>query len=185
MYLSVLRVWMKNLWHFTRQYNEQADRVPLPSYVCIAFANPEMTRRIHKQHDLAVRVIGRCAEALVINKLAADINSRRLPVNNEELACLSAILGTKSDDVMVLLSRTGAIEFTNIVFLALDEFYFLNLGPVPSYVLDVVQQTSSALRVYQGLHTELKAKIRLNQTNTLMNICAGVCVRTPLPCLSS
>src|ERR1700744_1545644 len=173
MYLSVLRLWMKNLWHFAREYNERGDSVPLPSYICIAFTNPELTRRIRKQHDLAVRVIGRCVEALVINKLAADLNSRNLPVNHEELACLSAILGTKSDDVMLLLSRPGAIEFTNMVFLALDDFYSLTLGTVPSYVLDVIQQTSSAL--YQDLRHELKAKMRLNQTSTLMNVSAGEC----------
>jgi hypothetical protein len=82
MYRSVLRVWMKNLWDFTRQYNEPGNSVPLPSYVCIAFTNPEMTRRIREQRDLAVRVIGRCVEALVVNKLAADIKSRNVPVRS-------------------------------------------------------------------------------------------------------
>ena len=173
MYLSVLRVWMKNLWHFTREYNERGDSVPLPSYICIAFANPEMSRRIRRQHDLAVRVMGRCVEALVVNKLVADIHSRNFPVTNDELACLSTILGTKSDDVMLLLNRSGAIEVTNMVFLALDDFYSFTLGSVPSYVLDVVQQTSSALR--QDLRPEPKAKIRLYQTNTLMHISTGQC----------
>jgi hypothetical protein len=74
-----------------------------------------MTRRIRTgQHDLVVHVIGRCVGALVVNKLAADINSRNNPVRDDELACLSAILGTKSDDVMLLLSHPGAIEFTNM-----------------------------------------------------------------------
>jgi hypothetical protein len=90
---------MKNLWSFIRDCNEHGNLVPLPSYMCIAFTNPELTRRIHEERDLAVRVIGRCVGALVANKLVADIKSRRIPVSRDELACLSAVLGTKSDDV--------------------------------------------------------------------------------------
>lgn len=159
---------MKNLWHFTRECT-----APLPSYVCVAFTNPEMSRRIRKQRDLAVRVIGRCLEVLVVNKLAADINSRNVPVRNYELACLSAILGTGSDDVMLLLSRPGAIELTNLVFLALDDFDSFTLRTLPSYTLDVVQQTSIAL--YAALPPEMNARMRLSQENTLMNISEGEC----------
>ncbi len=114
MYRGVLRVWMKNLWHFTREYNESGNSVPLPSYVCIAFTNPETTRRIREQCDLAVRVIGRCVEALVVNKLAADMNSRNVLVSNDELAYLSAILGTESHDVRLCLSQPGTIELLNL-----------------------------------------------------------------------
>src|ERR1700677_2527717 len=120
MYLCILRGWMKSLWHFTRGHSERGNSVPLPPFVCVAFTNPEMTHRIRKQRDLAVRVIGRCVEALVVNKLAADIHSRSTPVSSDELACLSAILGTKSCDMMLLLNHPGAIEFTNMIFLALD-----------------------------------------------------------------
>ncbi len=165
-------MWMKNLWDFTREYNERGNSVPLPSYVCIAFTNPEMTRRIREQRDLAVRVIGRCIEALVVNKLAADIKSRDIPVSKDELACLSAILGSNSDDMMVLLNHPGAIEFTNMIFLALGDLYFPRLDTVPSYVLDVVQQTSSALS--QALPPEFNAEMRLNQTNTL-SVSDGQC----------
>ena len=131
-----------------------------------------MTRRIHQDPNLAARMIGRCVEALVVNKLAADINSRDVPVSNDELACLSAILGTKSNDVMLLLNHPGAIEFTNMVFLASDDFYSTD-GTMPSFALDVVQQTSSALS--QALPPEFDAKMRLNQTNTLMNVSDGQC----------
>jgi hypothetical protein len=173
MYLCILRAWMKNLWHFTRGYSERRNEMALPSFVCIAFTNPEMTRRIRKQRDLAVRVIGRCVEALVVNKLAADIHSRNSPVTNDELACLSAILGTKSRDVMLLLSRPGAIELTNMIFLALDDYASFTHGTVPTYVLDVIQPTSSALS--RVLPSELNAKMRIDQTNTLMNISNGEC----------
>ncbi len=166
---------MKNLWDFTREYNEPGNSMPLPSYVCIAFANPEMTRRIREERDPAGRVIGRSVEALVVNKLAADINSCNVPVSNDsdELACLSGILGAKSEDVMLLLSHPGAIEFTNMVFLALDDLYSSPLGTVSSYVLDVVQHTFSALS--QALPPELNTEMRLNRIDTLMNASDGQC----------
>ncbi len=170
---SCWRVCLKGLWYFGRAFNQLGNSVPFPSYICIAFTNPEMTRRIREKRDLAVCVIGRCVVALVVNKLAADINSRNVPASNAELACLSAILGTKSDDLMLLLSHPGAIEFTNMVFLALDDFYSFPLGTVPSYVLDVVQQTSSTLS--RSLPPELNAEMRLNQTDTLMNVSDGQC----------
>jgi hypothetical protein len=173
MYRSILRSWMKNLWSFTREYNERGNAAPLPSYVFIAFTNPEMTRRIREEGDLAVRVIGRCVEALVVNKLAVDIKSRRIPANNDELACLSAILGTKSDNVKLLLNHLGAIEFTNLVFLALDDFYSLTPETVPSYVLNVVQETFSFLS--RALPAELNAKMRLIQTDAVTNVSDGKC----------
>ncbi|KAH9071447.1 hypothetical protein EDB83DRAFT_2364006 [Lactarius deliciosus] len=170
MYLTVLRVWMKDLWDFARGYNESGDSAPFPAYVRIAFTNPELTRCIREQRDIAVRVVGRCIGALVVIKLATDIKSRDIPVTDDELACLSAILGTRSDEVIRLLGHPGAIEFTNMVFLALDDFDS-TFGTVPSYVLDVVQQTSSALS--HDLPPELKPVMRLRQTNTLMNASDG------------
>ncbi len=177
---SCLRVCVKGLWYFGRAFNQRGNLVPLPSYICVAFTNPEMSRRIREQRDLAFHVVGRCFEALVVNKLAADINSRNVPVTNGELASLSGILGTKSDDVMLLLSHPGTIKFTNMVFLALDDFLFyqdfypFSHEAVPSYVLDVVQQTSSALS--QALPPELNAKMGPSQTDTLMNVSNGQCI---------
>ncbi len=162
-----------NLWHFTREYSECGNSVPLPSHVCIAFTNPEVTRRIREERDLTVRVIGCCVEALVVNKLAADINSRNVPVTNDELACLSAILGTKSDDVMLLLGHPGAIEFTKMVFLALDNFYSFTPETVPPDVLEVVQQTFGILS--QALPAESDATMALDQADTLVNVSDGQC----------
>jgi hypothetical protein len=172
-YMNILTVWMNNLWNFAREYNEYENTVPLPSYVCVAFANPEMSRRIREQRDLAVRVIGRCIEVLVVNKLSAFIHSHNRPVRNYELACLSAILGTESDDVILLLSHPGAIELTNLVFLALDDFDSFTLRTLPSYTLGVVQQTSIAL--YATLPPEMNIRMRLSQEITLMNISDGKC----------
>ena len=164
---------LKNLWHFTRENDGSRNFASLPSYVHIAFANPEMTRRIRKHSGLAVHVIGRCVEALIVNKLAADINSRNVPVNDDELGCLSVILCTKSDDVVLLLRHPGAIEFTNMVFLAwaiIDSFTFAR---VPLDVMDVVQQTFGILS--QALPVESNVTMRLDQTNTLMNAFDGQC----------
>ncbi|KAH9031274.1 hypothetical protein EDB84DRAFT_171890 [Lactarius hengduanensis] len=168
------RACLKGLWYFGRAFNQLGSSVPLPSYICIAFANPEISNSTGWISDLVTHDIGRCAGALVVNKLAADINSRNVPAN-DVLACLSAILGTKSLDVTLLLRHPGAIEFTNMVFLALDDFYFVTIiRTVPSYLLDVIQQTSSALS--QALPPELNAKMRLNQTDT--NVSDGPCTRT-------
>ena len=156
---------MKNLWEFTRGYNAPGNSVPLPSFLCIAFTNSEMTRRIQEERDLAVRVIGRCVEALVVNKLRADINSRNVPVSDDDpgLASLSTILGSKTHDVMLLLRHPGAIEFTTMVFLALDNFYSFTLETVPLDVLQDVQRTFSILSVALPAH----------RTNTLMRVSEG------------
>ena len=172
---------MENLWRFTKVCNEPRNEPevsePLPSYVCIAFANPEMTRRIREERDLAVRVIGRCVEAFVVNNLVTDIKSRRTPVSNDELACLSAILGTKSENVKVLLNHPGAIEFTNMVFLALDDFYSFTLETMPLYVLEVVEGTFSSLS--QALPPEWKTEMRPEQTACLRGVSDSQCELPP------
>ena len=161
---SCLRVCLKGLWYFGRASNQ------LGGSSCITLTNPEMIHRINEQHDLTVRMIGRCVEALVVNKLAADIKSRGIPICNSELACLSAILGTKSHDVMLLLNHPGAIEFTNMTFLALDNFDSASARVSPD-VLDVVQETFGIIS--RALPADLNVAMPLDQTYTRMNICDG------------
>jgi hypothetical protein len=164
---------MKKLWSFTVAYNEPWSKEHLPSNVCIAFTNPEMIRRIREQRDLAVRVIGRCVEALVVKNITADIKSRNVPVSNDKLklGCLTVILGTKSDDVKLLLKHPGAIEFTKMVFLALDNFHYFALETVPMDVLDVVQETFGILA--RALPPEWSVAMMLDQADTLMNASDG------------
>jgi hypothetical protein len=171
-----LPVCLKGLWYFVRAFNQLENLGPLPSSVCTAFlaafTNPEMPRSMNRGYDLgydSTGVMARCVEALVVTKLVSDIKSRIVP-SPVELACLSAVLGTKSDDVIILLSRPGAIEFMNMVFLALDTR--LDIFKVP-YLLDVVQQTFSALS--QALPLDLNFKMPQNQTDTLMNVSCGQC----------
>ncbi|KAH9056368.1 hypothetical protein EDB87DRAFT_1238863 [Lactarius vividus] len=170
MYRSILRVWTKNLWHFTREYNEPGSSVPLPSYVCITFTNPEMSRRIREHRDPTVCIIGRCIEALVVNKLAADINSRTIPARETELVCLSTILGTKSDNVALLLCNSGAIELTSVVFLALGDVGSSVTNKMPIDTLHVLQQTLNI--AVRALPDELNAKMQLNHADT-MNVSDG------------
>ena len=169
---------MKKLWSLTVAYNEPWSSEHLPSYVCMAFTNPEMTRRIREQPDLAVRVIGRCVEASVVKNITADIKSPNVPVSNDKLKlrCLTVILGTKSDDVKLLLKHPGAIEFTKMVFLALDNFHHFALETVPKDVLDVVQETFGILA--RALPPEWSIAMMLDQTGTLMNASDGQSVPT-------
>ena len=172
MYKSALHLWMKNLLNFTKGYNQSGDSVPLPSFLCIAFTNPEMTRRIREERDLAVRVMGRCVGALVVSKLVADINSRHVPVSTSDLACLSAILGIKSVDVERLLHNPGAIEFMNMIFLALDNFYSFTLETVPSDISDVVQATFSIL---SQVLPDIAMPLDQTHTRALANVSDGQC----------
>jgi hypothetical protein len=167
---SCLRMCLKGLWYFGRTFNQLGNSTPFPSFNSFALTNPEMIRRIHEQHDLTVRVIGRCVQALVVNKLAVDIKSRSITVSNDELACLSAILGMKSHDAMLLLSHPGAIEFTNMIFLALDNFDTTSTR-ILSDVPDVVQETLGILS--RALPADLNAAIPLDQTDTRVNVSDG------------
>jgi hypothetical protein len=159
---------MKSLWHFTNGYNECGSIVPLPPSVYVAFTNPEMTRRIRKQQDLAVRTIGHCIGALVVNKLAADINSRKVPANDEELACLSVILGTQTHEVRLCLRRPGTIELLNLASLAshhVSSFHAIQMLPDTRSVL---QETLAI--VSQTLPTQVTARLPLNEMVALANV---------------
>ena len=107
-----------------------------------------MTRRMHTEWDITAHVIGRCVEALVVKKLVAGVRSRtdsNVQIGNEELACLSAILGTGSRDVMFCLEWPGAVELASMVSLALGDVGSLTVDALPSDVLDVVQRTLATL----------------------------------------
>ncbi|KAI9447654.1 hypothetical protein H4582DRAFT_13338 [Lactarius indigo] len=135
-----LRICLKSLWYCGRAYNQPENPEPLPSYVRAVFASPEMTHRIQAEEDLAARIIGRCFGALVAKKLSADINLRRVRINDEILGCLSAILGADNREVMFLLGQPDAIELANIVSLMLVADSSVG-DTMPPDVLDVFKQT--------------------------------------------
>ena len=163
MYRRVLRRWVKNLWHFTREYNNPKGSVPLPSYVPIAFTNPVMIplSHIHKDADLAVRVIGRCIKALIVNNIAADIKSRSVPVSNDELACLSAIFATESRDVRLCLGQPGTIELVNLASLTLGDITSMGFDQLPPGTRLMFQQTLDILS--QALPPQRNAEVSLDQ----------------------
>jgi hypothetical protein len=171
---DVLRACMKNLWHFTRAHNEHGNSVPLPSYIRNAFINPEMTRRIYQDADFATQAMLCCVGALVVNNLATNINLRKVSPNDAELACLSAILGTKRHDTTLLLKHPSAVELTNMVFLALNDIYSTRELLLPD-VLDVVRRTFGIL--FQALPPRFNAEVE--QTDTLTQFSDGQCTLIP------
>ncbi|KAH9011163.1 hypothetical protein EDB85DRAFT_2160251 [Lactarius pseudohatsudake] len=166
-----LRVCMKCLWYFGRAYNQLGSPQVLPSYIPDTLASPEITRRVRAEEDIGVRVLGRCFEALVVNKLAADIDSRTVPVTNAEFACLSAILDTEDGSVGLLLRQPGAVIIANMISFKFDEVSTLVANTIPSDVLDLVQQTLGILT--QVLPTQESAAPQLDQPNAMTNVSNG------------
>ena len=138
-----------------------------------------MTRRIREERDPAVRVIGRCVEALVVNKLAVDmkLSDHQVTDGGLKLACLSALLGTKSDVVMVLLNHPGAAGFTKMLSLTLDNSHSLTQDSVPSAILKVVQDTFGILS--HALPPEWNIAMSSDLTDVLINVPDGPCYLTP------
>ncbi len=145
-----LRICMRTLWYFAREYNQPGNTTPLPSYVRTVFANPKMTRRIQSEEDPAARLIGRSFSSLVVRKLAQDIDSRtdHSPrVKEADLSCLAAILGKTSAEVATLLIQPCAISPADIVSLTSSEMDTLVKERVPSEVLDIFLKTLDILFV--------------------------------------
>ena len=143
-----LRVCMRTLRYCAREYNQSGNTNPLPSYVRAIFANPEMTRRIQSEVDLAARLIGRSFSSLIAKKLAQDIGSRTDQgphVNEAELSCLAAILRKTRAEVMTLLGQPGAISLANVVSLTSSEMDTLLEESVPSEVQDIFLKTLDTL----------------------------------------
>ena len=144
-YESRARVYLKNLWSCARAYKQLGISVPLPSFVRITLANPEFIRQIHTETDLAARVTGRCACALVVIKLVDDFPSRISlgdDVYNEELACISILLGTAPGEPSRWPHPSAVIKLQNVVTLVSGEIETLLFSEqTPTDTLHTVQQT--------------------------------------------
>ena len=127
----------------------------------------KVIRLIGLEQDPVCRVVGRCFIALIVLKLVADVSPRYksyLEVSNDELLCLAAAFDPEEPCVLddssgsdmenelqefrQRLDSPGAIELLNIVVLfACDDSISLAVGTewLPSYTLDVIQQTFSIL----------------------------------------
>jgi hypothetical protein len=164
---SRLRVCVKCLWSFGQAYNQLGSSQVLPSYFPDTLASPEITRRIQTEEDSGIRVIGRCFGALIINKLAADLESRTHPISDGELACLSAILGTRSHDVKLLLRQPGAVALLNMISLTFDEIGAWSPTKFHQAVLDVVQQTLGTLS--RARSSQENAEAQLDRPIAIIN----------------
>jgi hypothetical protein len=154
---SCLRMSLRSLWYCAKAYH-QPDTKPLPSYFPRTLASPGIIRRLQTEQDPISRVLGRCFGVLVATKLAPDIRSRtnsNVQISDDELACLSSILGTKSDDVKFCLERPGTIELASVVSVALGDFGYFEVNALPSGVRDVAQETLAILSKAAKLQLDL------------------------------
>ncbi|KAI9435903.1 hypothetical protein BJY52DRAFT_1330260 [Lactarius psammicola] len=162
---SCLRMCLKSLWNYGRVYHQLGASKPLPPHIPLALGGPEMTHRIHSEPDYSARVIGRCFEALIVNNLAACVESRTdstVQISDKAMGYLSAILGTESHDLRLWHGRPGAVELANLVSLIFSEIDSLPSDTAPSDVLDMIQQTYSILS--RTLPAELNAEL-MNSTD--------------------
>ncbi|KAI9457983.1 hypothetical protein BJY52DRAFT_446694 [Lactarius psammicola] len=164
---SCLQMCLKGLWYFARAFNRPENSMPLPPNIYITLSNPEMIRHIREQRNPTFRVIGCCVMGLVLSKLAADINSRTVPVSDVELASLSSILGSESRGVRVCLTQPGVVGLINMVSITLHPS-FLKAKEVPLDARDVFQQTLEIL--YQALPAQENDELRPDQAIALSNI---------------
>lgn len=143
-----LRVCMRTLWYIAKEYNQRAHATPLPSYVCKTFANPEITRRIQSEEDLAGRLIGRSFSSLIVRRITQDISSRTDQdplVDEAELSSIAAILGKTNAEVATLIGQPSAISLANIISLTSDDLKILAEKRVPSEVQDILLKTLDIL----------------------------------------
>jgi hypothetical protein len=147
---------------------ERGDSIPLPSYIFIPFTHPRVTRCILEKGDIAALVTRRCVGALIVNKLAADIKSGLVPVNDAELAYLSAILHSESRDVRLCLTQPGIVELVNVASLVLGHVHSLKASDVPLDLREMFQQTLEILS--QAVPPQENSNIHPDQTISLSNI---------------
>jgi hypothetical protein len=166
---SRLRICMRTLWYFAREYNQPGHKTSLPPYVRAIFATPEMTGWIQSEEDLAARLIGRCFHSLIVKKLVWDIDScdhhGQLP-SNEDLSCLAGLLGKTASEVTDSLDQPGAIELASIVSLA-SSLVPTSVGERVPPEVQVIFQTSLKILLTDNLlltlsesETELPADLK-------------------------
>jgi hypothetical protein len=181
---SCLRACLKSLWYCAKVYHQSGASKPLPSHFSLTLANPEIIRRIHAEEDPASRMMGRCFCALVVTKLAADARSNphsNVQIDDDELACLSINLGTKSDDVKFCLNCPGAVQLATLASLALGDLGSLDVSTLPPDALDVAYQTLSILS--QSLPIAEVVAPQLDRSLAQLNIPNGEFVRPIVSCL--
>jgi hypothetical protein len=159
---SRLRICMRALWYFAREYS--GPKAPLPPHVRAIFATPEMTSLIQSEKDLAARLIGGCFHSLIVKKLVWAISScERL--DQLDLSYLAGFLGQTTSEVTDSLSQQGAIELASIISLASSLVDTLVEERVPPEVQDICQKslkilTDDLLLTLSNSGTELAADMK-------------------------
>ena len=119
--------------------------MPLPSFVRITVASPELTRRLHAKKRLNSRVTRRCVQALIVNKLVDDFQSRnsfRGADYDAVLAWISSLLGTEPGEFTRWPRPSAIIKLRNVISLMSGEIEDLFIsGTPPANILQIVQQT--------------------------------------------
>jgi len=151
-----LRICLRALWYFAREYIQLGIATPLPDYVRTRFADSEMARRIQSEEDVAARLIGRSFSSLVVKKLAPGSLS-----SDGKVPFLAAILDITSNEVTTLFDEKGAIGLANIISLASSEMDTLTKQTAPSEVLGLFQETLDLLK--EDLHVSAAAAAKLPQ----------------------
>ena len=128
-----LRMSLKCLWHCAWAHQKLDASEPSSAYFfsTVGVASPEFIHLFHTEQDYDSRVMGRCMGALSVMKLTTNMRSRSdscVQISNDELTCLSIILGTGCDDMKSCLEWPDAVELATIASLALGDF-----GPFGDY----------------------------------------------------
>ena len=153
-----LQVGLECLWHWVWAYNQNSERLPSRSY----FPDTNLARRLHAEQDPIAGMIGRCFGALLTKKLV-DLNpcpsNDPVLVTEDEESCLS----NKGTEVQTSLTKSEAIDLTNIVSLTQSEMNTLVTENVPPEVLKIFRTTVDTLAeeliTPAGLPPTLKLKL--------------------------
>ena len=127
-----LQISLKCLWeayHKNNQNEYQSFDESEPSsayfFSTLGVASPEFIQLCQTEQDRNSRVMGRCMGTLAVMRLMTNVRSRSdsgVQIGNDELAYLSIMLGTGSDDVKYCLEWPDIVELAIIASLALGDF---------------------------------------------------------------
>ncbi|KAF8261187.1 hypothetical protein EI94DRAFT_1746504 [Lactarius quietus] len=171
---------LKRLWQFARVYNGPEISTPLPPFVRTTLASPKFTRRLHAESDLPTRVIGRCVQALIVNKLVDDFQSRislSIGVLDAELASISSILDIVPGEFSRWPRLSVVIKLQNVIFLMSGEIedLFSSSATAPADVLYIVRKTLNAICSDLVLGGVFAGRdLPMDQVSSLREICSSI-----------
>ncbi|KAF8265185.1 hypothetical protein EI94DRAFT_1860664 [Lactarius quietus] len=129
-------------WVKVHRWLDASQTLP-PEFLDLA--GLDITSQIRTEKDQGTCMMGHCVQALVIINLVARIKSLTdsdptIQINDKELLCISAILGTESYDLRLWFTRPGVVELANasLIFSEID-ISFTN--PPLLDVMDMIGET--------------------------------------------